>query len=126
MEFSLAITLLLLLTMGIVDLGRAVYQLNGVASAARELARVASVHPGSTLGGSAEATATLTTQRGLVPGLATPSYTCVDITGATVTGSCQPGSWVKVSINSTFTPVTPIAPFLGTLLLNGTASARLE
>ena len=67
-EFALAITVFLVLVMGVVDLGRAVYQYNGGAEAARELARVTSVHPGSPLGASAETTDVLRTQRGLVPG----------------------------------------------------------
>ena len=71
-EFSIAITVFLLLVMGTIDLGRAVYQFNGVSQAARELARVASVHPGGTLGTSSQATSTLAAQRGLVPGLGTP------------------------------------------------------
>ena len=58
-EFSLAITIFLVLVMGTVDLGRAVYQFNGVSQAARELARVASVHPGGTLGSSSESSSTL-------------------------------------------------------------------
>ncbi len=125
-EFSLAITLFLVLVMGVVDLGRAVYQLNGVTQAARELARVTSVHPGATLGNSAETAAILATQRGLVPGLTTPVYSCVDIAGTTVTGTCEPGDWVRVSLNSNFTPVTPLATLLGHIVLSGAASARIE
>lgn len=125
-EFAIAISLFLLLVMGTVDLGRAVYQYNGVAQAARELARVTSVHPGATLGSSAETAGVLAVQRGLVPGLGTASYTCIDITGATVTGTCQPGSWVRVTINSTFIAATPLATMLGTIVLSSSASARIE
>jgi TadE-like protein len=125
-EFSLAITIFLVLVMGIVDLGRAVYQYNGVTETARSLARVTSVHPGSTLGGSAETADVLATQRGIVPGLATPTYTCVDLDGSAVSGDCRPGDWVRVSVNSTFIPVTPLAALLGTIVLNGSASARIE
>jgi Flp pilus assembly protein TadG len=125
-EFSISITIFLLLVMGTVDLGRAVYQYNGVTEAARELARVASVHPGGTLGSSTESSAALTGQRGVVPGLGTPGYTCVDITGATVTGTCGGGDWVRVTLTSTFTPVTPIATLLGVITISGSASARVE
>ena len=110
--------------MGIIDLGRAVYQLNGVSAAARELARATSVHPGASLGGSTETSAVLGTQRRMIPGLTSPSFSCVDITGASVTGSCQPGSWVQVSLNSTFIPVTPVASFLGTIVLTGHRQRR--
>ncbi len=125
-EFSLAITIFLVLVMGVVDLGRAVYQLNGVTETARTLARVASVHPGATLGDSTEAAAALAAQRGVVPGLDTPTYTCVDLDGSSVSGACRPGDWVRVSVDSTFIPVTPLAGLLGTIVLNGSASARIE
>jgi len=125
-EFSLAITVFLVLIMGIVDLGRAVYQYNGVAETARELARAASVHPGSPLGNSTKALSTLQAQRGLVPGLATPAYACIDIGGTTVTGACAAGDWVRVTARSTFIPVTPLATFLGQIVLSSTASSRLE
>ncbi len=125
-EFSLAITVFLLLVMGTVDLGRAVYQFNGVSQAARELARVASVHPGGTLGTSSESASRLIAQRGLVPGLGTPSYTCIDIAGATVSGPCSGGNWVRVTLTSTFTPVTPLAGLLGVVTLTSSASAKIE
>lgn len=125
-EFSLAITIFLVLVMGTVDLGRAVYQFNGVSQAARELARVASVHPGSTLGSSSESSSTLAAQRGLVPGLGTPTYACIDIAGAAVTGPCNGGNWVRVTISSSFIPVTPLAGLIGAVTLASSASAKVE
>jgi Flp pilus assembly protein TadG len=125
-EFSLAVTVFLVLVMGVVDLGRAVYQYNGVAQAARELVRATSVHQGSPLGSSADTLDTLRTERGLVPGLITPTYACVDIAGATVTRACEAGDWVRVTVRSTFTPVTPLATMLGQVELSSSASAQLE
>ena len=125
-EFSLAITVFLLLVMGTVDLGRAVYQYNGVAQAARELARVTSVHPGATLGSSSETSVVLATQRGLVPGIGSPVFTCTDIAGTVVTATCQAGDWVRVTIDSTFTPATPLATLLGQILLSSSAAAKIE
>jgi Flp pilus assembly protein TadG len=125
-EFSIAITIFILLLMGTIDLGRAAYQYNGVAQAARELARVASVHPGSTLGSSSEASSTLAAQQGLVPDLGSPTYTCIDIAGSTVTGACAGGNWVRVTLSSTFTPVTPLAGLLGIVTLTSSASAKIE
>ncbi len=49
-EFAIVIPVFLVILMGVVDLGRGIYMYNGVAEAAREIARVTSVHPGSTLG----------------------------------------------------------------------------
>ena len=57
-EFSLAVTVFLLLMMAIVDFGRGIYMYNGVSQAAREVARTTSVHPGSPLGSSTDATDT--------------------------------------------------------------------
>jgi len=125
-EFSLAITVFLALIMGIVDLGRAVYQYNGAAEAARELARVTSVHPGSPLGSSAATQKTLGTQRALVPGLAAPTYACIDIAGTAVTRACEAGDWIRVTVGSAFTPVTPLATFLGQIVLTSSASVKLE
>ena len=87
-EFSLAIIVFMVLIMGIIDLGRLVYQYNGASQAARALARETSVHPGSPLGTSAETTAVLATQRQLMP-VGTATYACVDIAGATVSGTCD-------------------------------------
>ena len=80
-EFSLAIVIFLVLLMAIVDLGRGIYMFNGVSQAAREIARVASVHPGTTFGGP-ELTAVVQTQKKLIPNLGNPTYSCVDIDGA--------------------------------------------
>ncbi len=125
-EFSIGITIFLLLVMGTVDLGRLVYQYNGVAQAARELARVASVHPGGTLGTSSESGSALSSQRAIVPGLGTPTYACVDIAGAAVSGLCGGGNWVRVTLTSTFTPATPLATLFGAITVSSSASARIE
>ena len=44
-EFALVIIVFLVILMGIVDFGMAIYKFNGVSQAAREIARVTSVHP---------------------------------------------------------------------------------
>ena len=46
-EFALALPIFLMLMLAVFDLGRAIYMYNGVAEAARELARVTSVYPGT-------------------------------------------------------------------------------
>ena len=87
MEFALGITIFLTILIGLVDLARAAFLFNGVSDAARELARVTSVHPGTaTLGSSSETTAAVSAERALVPGLVVNSYACIDIAGAAVTG----------------------------------------
>jgi Flp pilus assembly protein TadG len=124
-EFSLAITVFMLIMMGIIDLGRLVYQYNGAAEAARALARETSVHPGSPLGASTETTAVLGTQRKLMP-IGAASYSCVDIAGTAVTGTCDAGNWVRVTVTSPFVPATPLATILGPVVLTSVASAKIE
>ena len=107
-EFSLAITIFLVILMGTIDLGRAAYQYNGVAQAARELARVASVHPGTTLGIERRVQRHPRHPAGPRAGpgdaASTPASTSpVRPSAARARG----GNWVRVTITSTFTPVTP-------------------
>lgn len=113
-EFSLAILVFLFLLMAVVDFGRAVYQYNGVAQAAREIARVTATHGGSdfrTIGGQSPQTRqVIATQMGLIPNLQEPEITCVDIAGTVVTGKCVFGDYVSVHIHAPYVPVTP---FLG-------------
>jgi Flp pilus assembly protein TadG len=127
-EFSFALVIFLMLLMGIIDLGRAVYTLTGTAQAASEIARVTSVHPGATLGSSAETTNVVTVQSRLVPGLSVSSYECVDIAGSPIAGQCKPGYgyWVRVTIASTFHPVTPLALMFGPIQMTSHSSAEIE
>ena len=74
-EFAIGITMFLTILIGLIDLARAAFLFNGVSDAARELARVTSVHPGDpTLGSSPETTAAVSAERALVPGLVVNSY----------------------------------------------------
>jgi Flp pilus assembly protein TadG len=127
-EFSLSIVIFLVLMMAIVDLGRGIYMFNGVAQAAREIARVASVHPGTTFGGP-ELTAVINTQKGLVPNLGNPTYACVAIDGGPgldpIYGNCMSGSQVTVTVAAPYTPVTPIMGLLGTWNMQSTSSERM-
>ncbi len=108
-EFSLAFIVLVVMVVGIFDLGRGVYTYNGLSEAAREIARATSVHPGSPLGTSVRTADTIAVQRALVPGLGTPAFACVDYTGASVTGTCASGDFVRVTVATTFAPIS----FLG-------------
>jgi hypothetical protein len=124
-EFSLTFLVFVTMLMGLVDLGRAVYAFNGVSQAAREIARATSVHPGTTLGDSAQTAAVLATQQGLVQGLGSPNFACVDIDGSAIAGDCVPGDWVKVSISATFQPITPVVSFLGAVTLSSSSSIEI-
>ena len=126
-EFSLVIIPFTFLIMGIFDLGRGIYMMNGTAQAAREIARVASVHsgcpPGSTnacdIGASTEITNVVATQRRLLPAMAINTSTdivCVTIDDVTKSpdNSCLWGTdYVRVRVISSFTPITPLVSMFG-------------
>lgn len=125
-EFSLAIIVFLVLLMGIFDLGRGIYMYNGVSQAAREIARVTSVHPGSTLGSSSETQAVIDTQQGLIPNLQDPTFECVDIDDSAVSGACLGGMRVKVTIVAPYSPVTPLLSLAGTWDMSSTSSVSIS
>jgi TadE-like protein len=125
-EFALGITIFLTLFVALVDLARAAFLFNGVSDAAREIARVTSVHPGATLGTSAESAQALTNERGLVPGLTVTAYTCVDLAGTTVTGTCQPGNWVRVSVSTSFNAILPLFSAFGAVTFTTSSSAKIQ
>jgi hypothetical protein len=126
-EFALAIPVFLVLLMGIIDLGRGIYMYNGVSQAAREIARVTSVHPGSPLGDSTETAEVIATQQGLIPGFEDPpEFDCVDIDGSTISTPCVPGMQVRVKVIAEFTPITPLLGLSGTWDLQSTSSVSIQ
>ena len=125
-EFAIALPIFLMLMMAVFDLGRGIYMYNGVAEAARELARVTSVHTGNTLGGSPETAAVLATQKALIPSLGNPTFTCVDIDGSSITATCVAGMQVKVVIAASYAPVTPVLSMVGTLLVASSSTFSIQ
>jgi Flp pilus assembly protein TadG len=133
-EFSVALIPFLLVLMGIVDLGRGIYMNNGVSEAAREMARATAVHPGATLGSSAETLAVIGTQKGLVPGLGDPSATitfaCTTISDVVIAGSpCASTStvtaFVRVKITVPFSVITPVLSMVAPSTLSSTAHIQV-
>lgn len=125
-EFALGLTVFLTILIGLVDLARAAFLFNGVSEAAREVARVTSVHPGTTLGASSQTTAAVSAERALVPGLTIDSYSCIDLGGVTVSGTCQPGDWVKVSVRTSFQPILPLFTPFGPFTFTTASSAKIQ
>ena len=130
-EFSLAIVVFLFLMMAIFDFGRAILQYNGVAQAAREIARVTATHEGTDFttpaGRSAETNAVIATQKLMIPYLQDPTITCVEIDGTVVTGSCKEGQWINVVIHAPYTPITPLLGLTGTWnLFSSSTSVQLQ
>ena len=126
-EFSLGIIIFLTILIALVDLARAAFLFNGVSDAAREIARVTSVHPGTpSLGSSTQTTTAVSNERVLVPGLTVTGYACIDISGASVSDTCVPGDWVKVSVRTSFTPILPILNAFGPITFSTASSAKIQ
>jgi Flp pilus assembly protein TadG len=127
-EFAIAIPVFLMMLLGVFDLGRAVYTYNGLAEAAREIARATSVHLGSPVGTSQQTVDVISTQRSLVPGLAVDatSFECFDLTDTTdaTPVTCASGAYVKVVVTSVFSPVSPFG-VLGPVNLSSASSVQV-
>ena len=125
-EFALSITVFLMLLMAVFDFGRAIYTTNGLAQAAREVARTASVWQGVS-DWSDQTKATIATQENLVPGLTFPLWKCVDngvaddSTGTTE--KCREDQDLVVTAQSSYTPISLLG-FLGTIDLE--AKSRVQ
>ena len=137
-EFSLVIIPFLFLIMGIFDLGRAIYMMNGTAQAAREIARVTSVHsgcpqdppPSCDMGSSSETAGVVATQEGLLPGMAIDTdadIVCVDINDNVISPDedCLWGTdYVRVRVTSSFTPITPVVSMFGSHVFESYSRVR--
>jgi len=134
-EFALVIPVFLIILMGVVDFGMAIYKFNGVSQAAREIARVTSVHP--CLGTSpcspgsppsAATAAVIAVQKRLIPGLGAPTFTCIDAAGnAVAPDPCDfSKDSIQVTITANYSPVTPILHLTGTWTMKGSSSAQLQ
>ena len=135
-EFSLVVVPFVFILMGIFDLGRGIYMMNGTAEAAREIARVTSVHSGCPLnavtcdlGSSTETADVVETQQGLVPGLTLDTsndITCVDINDVVkADNTCRWGvDYVRVRVTSSFVPITPIVSMFGSHVFESYSRVR--
>ena len=135
-EFSLVLIPFLLILLGIFDLGRGIFTYNGVAEAARELARATAVHVCDTtkspcvLGSSPETKAVRGTQNQLVPGLAGASasvtYTCTDITDVTLPmADCGSSDFIRVSVSVPFQVITPLLNMVAPSTLASTTHVEI-
>jgi hypothetical protein len=131
-EFSLTVVPFLILLLGIFDLGRGIYMMNGTAEAAREITRVTIVHPrdgSGNLGMSADTTAVIATQRGLIPGLTiapATDITCVDEYDQVIPDNkCKPDNFIKVRVTAPFAPITPIVSAFGSHTFESTSRMQI-
>ena len=137
-EFSLALIPFVFILLGIFDLGRGIYMNNGVSQAAREIARTTAVHPcntsSCTLGNSPETLAVIATQKGLIPGLGSPSssvtFACTTVSDVVVTGNqtCAGGHedlYIRVTVTVPFSVLTPVLSMVAPSTLQATAHIQV-
>jgi Flp pilus assembly protein TadG len=131
-EFALAFLVFAMLIFGVIDVGRGIYQYNAVSQAAREIARVTSVHPGTDFttaaGRSAETNAVIDVQKKLVPGLivADNAIQCVDTAGA-VQATCDVSKdSVRVTVTAPFKAITPPLNVMSAWDMKGTSSVQIQ
>lgn len=133
-EFALAVIPFLILLMGVIDLGRGIYMMNGTSEAARDIARATIVHltDGSgTLGTSPQTASTIATQDGLIPGLEVDpnvDIECVDENDVVQTrtlggqGACTPGEdYIRVHVTAPYSPITPLVSAFGSHTFESTS-----
>lgn len=118
-EFALIMPLLVLLLMGILDLGRGVYAYNVLASAAREGARFGILAPSNTSGIQTQAQANT-----VALGSSTVTVDCSN-NGTTFTAApCSTSNtFLRVTVTYTFQPVTFLIP---TVTLTGRSMMAIE
>jgi hypothetical protein len=132
-ELALALPLFLMLVLGVIDMGMAIYRTNGTSQAAREIARAASVHPcadpdNCVLGDSPEVQTVIAIQTGLIPGLSNPTFKCVRPDGSVISGSgggCSPGYSVRVTVVAPYKPLSPLG-LLGTWNLQSSSTIKIQ
>lgn len=127
-EFSIASIVLLLITFGTLDVGRAIYFYSELHSATRDAAREAKVSEANGYGYSnstvthrvryAKNLISATEKRRLGLGSATATTSC--------TGSCDAGDLLTIDASLPFTPVLPGFLGIGPITLHASASVKME
>lgn len=131
-EFSIAVIPFLIILMGIFDLGRGIYTMNGTSEAAREITRVTIVHPADssgTVGLSADTAEVIATQKKLVPGLTIDpavDITCVDAYDQVQDPCDALKHFIKVHVTAPFEPITPIVSVFGSHTFEATSRMELS
>ena len=124
-EFALLSPVLVMMVLGVIDLGRAFYTYEALANAAREGARYCALHAQDQY---ATNPATGTTDRVIneVSGTVTVTSSQVSTSPACTKAATTSGDPVTVTVWATFTPVTPlIGGFFPGGIITLTASATM-
>ena len=142
-EFAIVLPLILLLLMGAVDFGRGIFAFNEVANAAREGGRTGIVNQTLTdirarAAAQAIGLAVPTTVPASCPATggapaasSDPAGICIAILKPDLVTDCSSavdkiGCVIVVSVKSTYTPLTPILGFIGTIPLSSTTRQVIE
>jgi Flp pilus assembly protein TadG len=136
-EFSLVLIPFMWMLLGIVDLGRGIYTYNGVAQAAREIARADSVHACDSspcsLGTSTQTVDAINTQKALIPGLGGPgssiTFACTDVSDTVVAGACGAQNdadyYVRVTVTVPFSVLTPLLSMVAPTTMTSVSHIQL-
>ena len=118
-EFALLSPVLVMMVLGVIDLGRAFYTYEALANAAREGARYCSLHAhdSNLVSGANVSSSTIDRVTGELAG----TVSNISVFGATTSDpacdtTVDDGSPVTVSVSTTFTPITPL---IGSVLPGG-------
>jgi len=127
-EFALILPVLILIFMGIVDFGRAIYAYNSVSNAAREGARVGIVDQGTGSGGAYKAAieaANQATALGLSP--TDPNQVLVTFPDPGNCPTLEVGCPISVRVQYQFSAITPIiGRIIGPLTVGSTTELPIE
>jgi len=128
-EMALALPVFLVMLLGIFSLGLGVYTWNGLAEAAREIARTEAVQDSSVVLGASTATRQMVAQQlTLVPGMKDPppaNFVCVDISGVpNLHDPCQAGDYVQVTVTAVIQPVALLG-IGGPITMTSTSSIQI-
>lgn len=133
-EFALVLPLFLLLILGVVDGGRAIFAYNQMAQVTRAVAREASTTCFQTTPACSSASgpiaASITRQQAGFQGPVTWTVRCINpATGAVPTNAgsdfCKVGYLVRVSVASAFTLITPVASSFGPVNVGATTDQEI-
>ena len=127
-EFALVLPVLILIFMGIVDFGRAIYAFNSVSNAAREGARVGIVDQRMT--GGAYTAAIEAAHQATALGLDPTNAAQVQVTFPDPTGNCPTisvGCPIRVRVQYQFSAITPIiGRIIGPITVGSTTELPME
>lgn len=139
-EFALILPILLLIIMGVVDFGRAIYDYNAIGNAAREAGRTAIVnqYPDAVRAKAAQQATAVgipTADPGDCPGSGGPTSTdagtCFALLSSDLSGPCDSppdvGCVAVVSVRTTYNAITPIiGNIVGPIPLVATTQQSIE